>query len=94
MSQIPKTMLLPSTESVESLRDMPENDFRNGILDYLQSLIDMLQQNHRKIREFAEAGGFQTKNWRGKEDSNGDLIIQHKNAYGSWEDSGWKLKGS
>lgn len=95
MSKMPKTMILPSTEAIEFLRSLPDPMFREELLDFLKSLLDMLQQSHRQTREFAESGGWQTKNWRGKEDENGDLIIEHKNATtGAWERTGWKLSES
>ena len=93
MSQLPKTMIMPSTERIESMKGLPEKVFRRSILDFLMSLVQMTQKMFRLIRDNDESGGFRTKTWRAVEDDNGDLIFQKK-VSGVWTDSGWKLKGS
>jgi len=93
MSKLPKTMLLPSTEKIEGMMELPEKLFRKALLDFLKSLVQMVQRTFRLIRENDEAGGYRTKTWRLIEDDNGDLIKQKK-VSGVWTDSGWKLKGS
>ena len=86
-------MIMPSTEKIEGMRELPEKLFRKALLDFLKSLVQMMQRMFRLIRENDEAGGFRTKTWRILEDDNGDLKLQKK-VSGVWTDSGWKLKGS
>ena len=84
MPKVRKTIGLDKI-GIESL-SMPENDKQ-----YFRQLVGKLEQTHKEIRDFAEAGGFQTKIWRGLEDSNGHFIIQER-IDGTWTDSGFRLK--
>lgn len=84
MSRLPLTMELdrPGIERLKVSEDVKV---------WLRRLVDICEEKYRLIRDFAEAGGFQTKIWRGLEDSNGHFIIQER-IDGTWTDSGFRLK--
>ena len=84
VSKIRKTIGLDMI-GIESL-SLPEKD-----KEFFRKLIANLELMHRNIRDFADAGGFQTKIWRGLEDSSGHFIIQER-IDGVWTNSGFRLK--
>lgn len=92
MSKLPKKMLLPDFRGIETIAKGP---FGKAVIGWIRSLYDMLQRNHENYLDFAEAGGWKTKNWRAKEaeavdvaagEANvvGDLMEQQRNADGTW----------
>lgn len=78
MSNLPKSMELDRS-GIERL------PVKEEVKVWLRRLLDTLEVKYQLIRDFAEAGGFATKNWRGREDSNKDLKIQKK-VSGVWTD--------
>lgn len=84
MSRLPQTMELDRL-GIERL------PVKEEVKVWLRRLVDACEEKYLLIREFAEAGGFQTKIWRGKEDGDGHLIIQER-INGVWTNSGWRLK--
>lgn len=70
MSRLPKTMELDRL-GIERL------PVKEEVKVWLRQLVDTLEEKYQLIRDFAEAGGFATKNWRGKE-VGADLEFQKK----------------
>lgn len=60
MSRLPKTMELDRL-GIERLK------VSEDVKVWLRRLVDTLEEKYRLVWDFAEAGGFQTANWRGKE---------------------------
>lgn len=60
MSRLPQTMEL-DRPGIERL-PVPE-----AVKVWLRRLVDTCEEKYELIRDFAEAGGFATKNWRAKE---------------------------
>lgn len=84
MSRLPQTMEL-DRPGIERL-PVPE-----AVKVWLRRLVDTCEEKYGLIRDFAEAGGFQTKIWRGLQDSDGHFKIQER-IDGKWTDSGFRLK--
>lgn len=70
MSRLPKTMEL-DRRGIERL------PVKEEVKVWLRRLVDTLEEKYQLTRDFAEAGGFQTANWRSKE-VGADLEFQKK----------------
>ena len=84
MSRLSKTMELDRL-GIERL------PVKEEVKVWLRRLVDTLEEKYQLMRDSVEAGGFQTKIWRGLEDSSGHFIIQERIG-GTWTDSGFRLK--
>ena len=60
MSRLPKT-LEADRLGIERLK------VSEDVKVWLRRLLDTLEEKYQLTRDFAEAGGFATKHWRGKE---------------------------
>ena len=77
MSKLPKKMLLPDFNRLQTIA---KTEFEEQLIQWMRSLYDMLQKDHEEILDFAEAGGWKTKNWRVQEAEAADVTAGNANA--------------
>jgi len=57
---------LPQTMELDKL-GIERLSVSEDVKVWLRRLVDTLEEKYQLTRDFAEAGGFATKNWRGRE---------------------------
>ncbi len=93
-SKLAKTMILPMFDTLQSKAKTP---LEIELIQWIKSLYDSLQREHRSVRTEADTGGMNTATWRIKEaetidvaagqaNAAGDLMIQRKIS-GIWKTS-------